>query len=69
MFVCVDDYSRFSWVNFLKEKSDTFNAFKILFLKLIRENKKQLKKAIRIRNDHGRSLKTLSSLSSIINIG
>ena len=40
MFVCIDDYSRFSWVNFLKEKSDTFNACKILFLKLIREKKK-----------------------------
>ena len=35
VFVCVDDYSRFSWVNFPKEKFDKFNAFKILFLKLM----------------------------------
>ena len=54
VFVCVDDYSRFSWVSFLREKSDTFNAFKILFLKLMREKNKQLKKATRIRSDHGK---------------
>ena len=42
VFVCVDDYSRFSWVNFLREKYDTFNAFKILFLKLMREKTRQL---------------------------
>ena len=53
-FVSVDDYSRFSWVNFLKEKSGTCNAFKILFLKLICEKNRQLKKAIRIRSDHGK---------------
>ena len=52
VLICVDDYSRFSWVNFLREKSNTFNAFKILFLKLMREENKQLKKAIRIRSDH-----------------
>ena len=54
MFVCVDDYSRFSWVSFLREKSDTFNAFKILFLKLMCEKNKQIKKAIMIRSDHGK---------------
>ena len=54
MFVCIDDYSRFSWVRFLKEKSNTFNAFKILFLKLMHEKNIQLKKAIRIRSDHGK---------------
>ena len=31
VFVCVDDFSRFSWVNFLREKSDTFNVFETLF--------------------------------------
>ena len=54
MFVCVDDYSRFSWVSFLREKSDTFNAFKILFLKLMLEKNKQLKKAIKTRGYHGK---------------
>ena len=36
-FFCGDDYSRFSWVSFLREKFDAFNAFKILFIKLMRE--------------------------------
>ena len=54
VFVCVDDYSRFLWVSFLREKSNTFNAFKILFLKLMHEKNRQLKEAIRIRNDHGK---------------
>ena len=53
-FVCVDDYSRFSRIKFLREKFGTCNAFKILFLKLIREKNRQLKKAIRIRSDHGK---------------
>ena len=29
-FVCVDDFSRFSWVNFLREISNTFNSFKVI---------------------------------------
>ena len=52
MFVCVDDYLRFSWVSFLREKFETFNAFKILYLNLMREKNKQLKKTIGIRCDH-----------------
>ena len=54
VFVCVDDYSRFSWVSFLREKFNTFNAFEIWFLKLMREKKTTLKKAIRIMSDHGK---------------
>ncbi|XP_019188855.1 PREDICTED: uncharacterized protein LOC109183091 [Ipomoea nil] len=34
ILVCVDDFSRFSWVSFLREKSETFEAFKALALKL-----------------------------------
>jgi len=29
-FVCVDDFSRFAWVNFIREKSYTFEVFKDL---------------------------------------
>ena len=36
VFVSVEYYSRFSCVNFLIEKPNTFNAFKIMFLKLKR---------------------------------
>ncbi|XP_073025191.1 uncharacterized protein [Primulina eburnea] len=33
-FVCVDDFSRFTWVSFLREKSDTFAVFKKLHAKI-----------------------------------
>ena len=58
VFVCVADYSRFLWVSFLREKS---NAFNILFLKLMREKNRQLKKAIRIRSDHGKEFENSHS--------
>jgi hypothetical protein len=29
-FVVVDDFSRFTWVNFIREKSGTFDVFKDL---------------------------------------
>lgn len=28
VFVCMDDFSRYSWINFIKEKFDTFDMFK-----------------------------------------
>jgi hypothetical protein len=51
VFVVVDDFSRFTWVNFIREKSDTFNVFKDLCIQLQRENDNVI---VRIRNDHGR---------------
>ncbi|KAK0594592.1 hypothetical protein LWI29_008542 [Acer saccharum] len=30
IFVCVDDFSRFTWTYFLREKSETFDKFKML---------------------------------------
>ena len=54
VFVCVDDYLRFSWVDFLTKIFDTFNAFMILFLKLMCEKNRQFKKAIKIKSDHGK---------------
>jgi hypothetical protein len=50
-FVVVDDYSRFTWINFLREKSDTFCAFKDLCKQLQREKDSVI---VRIRSDHGR---------------
>ena len=34
VFVCVDDFSRFTWINFIREKSDTFDVFRDLCLKV-----------------------------------
>lgn len=27
-FVCVDDFSRYTWINFIRDKSGTFGVFK-----------------------------------------
>ena len=37
IFVCVDDFSRFTAVNFRREKSDTFDSFRNLCNKLKNE--------------------------------
>ncbi|XP_010476022.1 PREDICTED: uncharacterized protein LOC104755356 [Camelina sativa] len=37
VFVLVDDYSRYTWVRFIREKSDTVDSFKILALQLLNE--------------------------------
>jgi hypothetical protein len=50
-FVVVDDYSRFTWINFIKEKSDTFEEFKDICHRLQREKGTGI---IKIRSDHGK---------------
>ena len=51
VLVVVDDYSRYTWVCFLKGKTDTVEICKNLCLKLQREKEKKI---IRIRSDHGK---------------
>ncbi|TYK06552.1 F5J5.1 [Cucumis melo var. makuwa] len=51
VFVVVDDFSRFTWVRFLKGKSDTAKVCINLCLSLQHEQGKSI---IRIRNDHGK---------------
>jgi len=48
-FVVVNDFSRFTWVNFIREKSDTFDVFKDLCTQLQREKDSAI---VRIRSDH-----------------
>ncbi|XP_075479000.1 uncharacterized protein LOC142519868 [Primulina tabacum] len=50
-FVCVDDFSRFTWVSFLIEKSDKFAAFKKLHAKITNLHDLRVGK---IRTDHGK---------------
>jgi len=50
-YVVVDDFSRYTWINFLKEKSDTFDIFKDLCVQLQREKDSVI---LRIRSDHGK---------------
>jgi len=50
VLVVVDDFSRFTWVNFIREKSDTFDVFKELCTQLQREKGCGI---VRNRSDHG----------------
>nr|ABN06155.1 Polynucleotidyl transferase, Ribonuclease H fold [Medicago truncatula] len=50
VFEVVDDFSRFTWVNFIREKSYTFEVFKDLCTQLQREKDSAI---VRIRNYHG----------------
>ncbi|KAK2435458.1 hypothetical protein QL285_020513 [Trifolium repens] len=50
-FVVVDDFSRYTWVNFIREKSNTFDIFKTLSTQVQREKNCGI---VRIRSDHGR---------------
>ncbi|KAL1193575.1 Retrovirus-related Pol polyprotein from transposon RE1 [Cardamine amara subsp. amara] len=49
ILVLVDDFTRYTWVRFLREKSETLESFRILALQL--ENEKWGIKSI--RSDHG----------------
>lgn len=42
------------WIEFIREKSDTFTIFESLCRHLCRENGKEIGKIISIRNDYGR---------------
>ncbi|KAL5547205.1 hypothetical protein UlMin_006892 [Ulmus minor] len=51
ILVCVDDFSRFTWVGFLKEKSEAFDIFKTLIIKIQVEKNDRV---VRLRSDHGK---------------
>ena len=54
VYVCVDDFSRFTWVIFLKSKFEDFKAFEELWQRLYKEHNNILLKIDRIRSDHGK---------------
>ena len=51
VFLCVDDFSIFTLVDFIKEKSDTFSVFKKLCTKSKNEKHSNIGKIVRIRSD------------------
>ena len=55
-------------INFLREKSDKFNAFRNLCVKLQNEKNSNIGKIVRIKSDHGKNLKTLFMLIFVINM-
>ena len=50
-YVFVDDFSRYTWISFIREKLETFEVFKDLCQKIQREKEIHV---IRIRSDHGK---------------
>ena len=50
-YVVVDDFSRFTWINFIREKSDLFDVFKELCKRIQREKEGCI---VRIRSDDGK---------------
>ena len=55
-FVIVDDYSHFTWVLFLTNKTEVLSQFKFLCKRLQTEKEYALKS---IRSDHGREFENL----------
>jgi transposase InsO family protein len=53
-FVIVDDFSRFTWVFFLNEKSEVFNIFKSFIKRGENESELKIKK---VRSDNGSEFK------------
>ena len=55
--MCVDDFFRFTWIDFLREKSKTFDIFKKLCKRLKNKKDVNIEKIIRIRSDRGKKFK------------
>ncbi|CAM8904112.1 unnamed protein product [Rhodiola kirilowii] len=53
-FVCIDDYTRYSWITFLCEKSDTVQAFVQLATCLINERRDREESLLSTRSYHER---------------
>ncbi|XP_040363426.1 uncharacterized protein LOC121049643 [Rosa chinensis] len=60
MLVVVDDFSRYTWVNFLKDKTETFESFKNLSQNLIIEKQSSNTSIVRVRSDNGTEFKNAS---------
>lgn len=54
IFVVVDDFSRYTWVSFLREKSDTVSLFKALVLNVQHDKQSKIGCITRIRSNHGK---------------
>ncbi|CAM8990088.1 unnamed protein product [Rhodiola kirilowii] len=54
VLVCVDDFTRFTWSCFLREKSDAVQAFVQLCTRLERKREDKDEHIIKVRSDHGK---------------
>ncbi|CAL2231001.1 unnamed protein product [Prunus armeniaca] len=60
MLVLVDDFTRFTWVDFLREKSDAFKSFRGLCNKIQIEKNASHVTVMRLRTDHGTEFENIS---------
>ena len=60
ILVVVDDFSRFTWTYFLREKSEAFEKFKMLCVKIQNEKTSHIKSIKKIRSDHGKEFENAS---------
>lgn len=60
VFVYVDDFSRYTWVDFIWEKIYTFIMFKILYHQLQLDKGKEIGKIVQICSDHGKKFEKSS---------
>ncbi|CAL9004462.1 unnamed protein product, partial [Prunus brigantina] len=60
MLVLVDDFTRFTWVDFLREKSDAFESFCGLCNKIQIEKNASHVTVMRLRTDHGTEFENVS---------
>ncbi|CAM8943748.1 unnamed protein product [Rhodiola kirilowii] len=54
VLVCVDDFTRFTWPCFLREKSDAVQAFVQLCTQLEREREDKNEHIVKVQSDHGK---------------
>ncbi|KAK9930160.1 hypothetical protein M0R45_027212 [Rubus argutus] len=69
ILVVVDDFSRFTWVNFLREKSDTFESCKGLFKKVMNEKHSSNLSIVRVRTDNGTEFKNTLFTDFFLEVG
>ena len=58
--VMVDDFSRYTWVAFLKDKSEAFECFRTIYNQVQNEKGLQNLSFVRIRSDHGTEFENAS---------
>ncbi|XP_061993733.1 uncharacterized protein LOC133711644 [Rosa rugosa] len=69
MLVVVDDFSRYTWVNFLKDKAETFESFKGLSQRMIMEKQWSNICMVRVRSDNGTEFKNAAFANNFHELG
>lgn len=68
IYVVIDDFSRYTPIDFLREKSNIFKRFTFLYQKLTIEKHFEGTKIVRIKSDSSKKFKMLTFLDSLKSI-